>query len=142
MGVVGIRRFGQQLDGSVLLRRLCGQPLLALGDHLQHLPPGSAVAGDGILVGSVLQGLLDRDLARFAASASRQGSIDDDVEGRLERRPRTWASLGIAALALAETARGRWPSRPDTGAHARSSRSASRGVPPVIATQRSIATST
>ena len=44
--------------------------LLALGDHLQHLAPGGAIPGDRSLIGLVLQGLLDGDLARARRSGS------------------------------------------------------------------------
>jgi hypothetical protein len=103
IGILKISRLDQPLDGPVLLRRLCSQPLLPLGDHLQHLAPSGTVAGNCILVGLVLQGLLNRDLARFAVVRHREGPIDHNVKGggraiALRARP----PFGIAAHTLAE----------------------------------------
>jgi hypothetical protein len=95
IGILKISRLDQPLDGPVLLRRLCSQPLLPLGDHLQHLAPSGTVAGNCILVGLVLQGLLNRDLARFAVVRHREGPIDHNVKGggraiALRARPSLW----------------------------------------------------
>jgi hypothetical protein len=142
VGIVRIDRFGPPLERPVVLRRLGGELCLTLGNHPQHLPSGGTVARKGILVGPVLKGFFDRDLARFAVLRDGEGSIDHKVKGRWRGAwPRLGAPLGIATLALAEPATGRRPARTNTAAHAvlPSTRS---GVPPVIATQRSIATST
>ena len=86
---------------------------------------------NGILVGSVLEGLLDRDLARFSVLHKGKGSIHYDVEGRRDRAPPSRTSLAISTLALAEPARSWGPPRADTRSHAAFLRSANRGVPPV-----------
>src|SRR5205085_9714308 len=135
---VRIRGLRQELDAPALPLSGC-EPLLARRDHLEHLPPGRAAARNGVLVHSVLECFFDRQLALSAVLSDRQGPIGDDVEGR---GGGPGAQLGpafdIAALAFAEAVGGRW-----TGAaHAARFRSMNSGVPPVIAVQRSIATST
>src|SRR3954464_6342631 len=131
IGIARIRQLDQRLVVLVLLRFVRSPPLLAPVDHPQHFPLGGAVARNGILVGSKLEGLLDRDLARFSVLHKAKGSIHYDVEGRRGREPRSRTSLAISPLALAELARSWGPPRADTRSHAAFLRSANRGVPPV-----------
>jgi hypothetical protein len=62
------------------------EPLLRLGNHLQHLPSGSAVPCESILTSPVLEGFFDRDLPRFSVLRDGEGTIDYHVKADCEGR--------------------------------------------------------
>ena len=72
--------FRSELD-CLHIRSLVGERLLALGDHLQDFAACRAIAGDGVLIGLVLQSLVDRHFARVATLDNHQCTIDHHVEG-------------------------------------------------------------
>ena len=80
IGVIRIFRFHQTFDPWVA-GRLCRQPPLTLGDHLQHFPPRGPVTRNGGLVGLVLKRFFERELSGATPLSDRERAINDNVEG-------------------------------------------------------------
>jgi hypothetical protein len=101
---------------------------LSFFDHLQHCANRHFAALESRLIGLQLQHFVDSQLAVDAILGDGEHLVEDHIEGGYVRPALLRASCRVAALPLLETAT-HWPG-------------SKTGVPPVICTQRSTATST
>src|SRR5258705_3164824 len=81
------------------------QPCLALGDPLQNLALGHALACQGILIDPVLKRFLHRRFSRDAMTGYGEGLFHNDIEyGGLRSAGPDWAPPGAAATFAEPTA--------------------------------------
>src|SRR6266404_423207 len=139
--VVGIGRRKKLDRPRRRFRRMLRQPSLALHDPFHDLAHGHALACHSILISPLLKRFFHRYLARATMVSYGESPFPQCVErGGLWGTRGGWASPKIAAAALGEPARVRC--RTGAGLIAHDAGSSRRGSRPVLADQRSIATST